>query len=112
MRSICITGIVRIASLLFLVTAGGRALAQGPPDIVWTAPDGAGTVTFSPGGQLLASAGSGTLITLRRAADGGFVRTLRDKSGINSIAFSPDGQLLADGRTNGSNLNLKMFRVS
>jgi WD40 repeat protein len=99
-------------TLLFLVLArSGPAWAQGAPSILWSSADGAGPIAFSLDGQFLASAG-GRSIFVRRAADGVLIRTIIDKSGINSVAFSPDGQLLAEGRTNGSSLNLKLFRVS
>jgi WD40 repeat protein len=106
----------RIAALgscmLFLsLVGGGRGWAQGAPSIVWMSADGAGVVAFAPGGQILASAG-GTSINLRRASDGVLIRSIRDKSGIGTIAFSPDGQLIADGRTNGSSFNIKLFRVA
>jgi WD40 repeat protein len=92
--------------------SGGRGWAQGAPSIVWMSADGAGAVAFSPGGQILASAGSGLYINLRRASDGVLIRSIRDKSSIGTVAFSPDGQLLADGRTNGTTGNLALFRVS
>jgi WD40 repeat protein len=98
--------------LLFSLALSGPVWAQGAPAILWQQADGAGTVAFSPSGQLVASAGGGTTIRLRRAADGVLVRSITDKSGINSVVFSPDGTLLADGRTNGSSSNLKLFRVA
>jgi len=88
------------------------AWAQGTPTLVWQANDAAGAVSYSRDGQLIADAGTGVTIKLRNAADGQLVMTIRDKSGINSVAFSPDGTLLADGRTNGSGSNLKIFRVA
>jgi WD40 repeat protein len=50
---------------------------------------------------------------LRHASNGALVRTIRDKSGINSLSFTPDGSLIAEGRTNGSSGgNLKIYRVA
>jgi WD40 repeat protein len=98
--------------LLLCPVLSGSAWAQGAPAILWQQADGAGTLAFSPTGQLVASAGGGATIRLRRAADGVLIRSITDRSGINSVAFSPDGTLLADGRTNGSSFNLKIFRVA
>lgn len=103
-------------SFVFGLTLGfvmaSEVWAHGAPTLLWQASDVAGTVSYSSDGQLIADAGSGVTITLRNASNGQLVRTIRDKSGINSVAFSPDGTLLADGRTNGSGSNLKIFRVT
>jgi WD40 repeat protein len=100
-----------IALLFGLVVATSVSFAQGPPTIRWQANDAARTLSYSKDGLLIADAGVGVTITLRSAPDGRLVRTIRDRSGINSVAFSPDGTLLADGRTNGSGSNLKIFSV-
>src|SRR5947209_15964101 len=94
------------AALVLSLLCVGRGWAQGAPAVIWSSADGAGTVAFSPGGQILAASGSGLFINLHRASDGLLIRSLRDKSSIGSIAFSPDGQYLADGRTNGSSFNI------
>src|SRR5262249_52355512 len=99
-------------AVLFFLALSGAARAQGPPSTIWSSADGAGTLAFSTDGQLLASAGGGTTIFIRQAATGALVRTLTDKSGINSVAFSPDRQLLADVRTNGSSFNLRVYRLA
>lgn len=108
---ISLAGAASLMLLLPLVLCRS-ASAQGAPAIVWTAADGAGTVTFSPTGQLLADNSGGTTIVIRNASNGALVRSIRDRSGIGAFAFSANGQLIADGRTNGTSLNLKVFRVS
>src|SRR5438132_248861 len=97
------------ALLLSLLNAVG-GWAQGAPAVIWSSPDGAGAVAFSPGGQILATAGTGLAINLHRASDGVLIRSMRDRSSIGAIAFSPDGQYVADGRTNGTTFNISLFR--
>jgi WD40 repeat protein len=59
--------------------------------------------TFSPDGQLLATAGSNGIIYLWRADDGRFLRTLEGHSGwIGDLAFSGDGTLLASTSADGT----------
>jgi WD40 repeat protein len=99
-------------AVVICLAAAGSAWAQGAPAIVWQANDGAGVVAYSRDGRLLADAGSGQIFNIRDAATGQLVRTIRDKSGINSVAFSPDASLIAEGRTNGTGSNLKVYRVS
>ena len=105
-------GLVSICLVLTGLATASVAWAQGPPAILWQTSDGAGTVAYSRDGKLIADAGAGVLITVRDAGTGALVRTIRHKSGINSLAFSPDGNLIADGRTNGSSGNIRIFRVA
>jgi WD40 repeat protein len=54
------------------------------------------SVSFSPNGQLLASASSDRTIKLWDPTTGELCQTLEDHSGwVQSVCFSPDGQLLA-----------------
>jgi WD40 repeat protein len=78
--------------------------AQGRPDIVWMRgghPDGVRSVSFSPDGSLLASAGGwdGT-IKLWRVSDGTLLQTYDQETvgGVLSIQFSPNGRLFGYGR--------------
>lgn len=99
-------------ALASAVAVAAPAWAEGAPAVLWQANDGATTVAFSKDGRLLANAGSGVSVTIRDAATGALVRTIRDKSGINSVDFSPSGALIAEGRTNGSSYNVKVYRVA
>ncbi|HRI18428.1 MAG TPA: hypothetical protein PL196_07895, partial [Burkholderiaceae bacterium] len=101
-----------VALAVGVASAPTPAWAQGAPAVLWQASDGATTVAFSKDGRLLANAGSGVYVTIRDAATGALVRTIRDKSGINSVDFSPNGALIAEGRTNGSSYNVKVYRVA
>ena len=56
------------------------------------------SVTFSPDGQIIASASRDNTIRLWNASTGDTIRTLRGhRNGVNSVAFSPDGQIIASG---------------
>ncbi len=101
-----------LGALIAVCSSGGLARAQGAPAVLWQASDGASTVAYSRDGRLVADAGSGVYVTIRDAATGALIRSIRDKSGINAVDFSPNGALIAEGRTNGSASNLKVYRVS
>ena len=100
-----------LATALALALAT-TASAAGAPQIRWQASDGAVTVAYSRDRRLIADAGSTQLIQIRNAPDGRLVRSIRDKSGINTLAFSPDSTVIAGGRTNGTSGNLKVYRVA
>jgi sugar lactone lactonase YvrE len=60
----------------------------------------ASSVSYSPGGQILAVAGTGSRLELRDAQSGEMLHVLNTMSsgGYQSVAFSPDGRILALGR--------------
>jgi WD40 repeat protein len=113
------TGTLTIAGQTFTVFQ--TAETEGAPDILWT---GIGhtaqvnAVTFSPDGQLLASASNDHTVKLWRVSDGALLATLTeliDPSGtthqdvVNTIAFSHDGTMLASGSTD---RHIKLWRVA
>jgi WD40 repeat protein len=59
--------------------------------------DGLYGVTFSPDGNLVASASCDRTVKLWDVASGRMVRTLSHGDEATSVAFSPDGTLLASG---------------
>jgi WD40 repeat protein len=68
------------------------------------------TVTFSPDGQLLASAGVDQIVRLYRISDGTLLQTLLGHTdAVRMVIFSPDGQLLASGGDDGV---IRLWRVS
>ena len=85
---------------------------QGRPDIVWIRNERAGSVdsvSFSPNGALLASAGGNT-IQLWRVSDGTLLRTLEGHTqDVHTVSFSPDGALLASGSRDST---IRLWRVS
>jgi len=98
------------------IAAPPCALAQGPPDVVWTGQAKSGyvyAVAFSPDGQIVATGdgvpaeydpdtgtfypGEGT-VSLWNAADGTLLQSrTEDQTEVSSVAISPDGQRLAAG---------------
>ncbi|MDX6499872.1 MAG: hypothetical protein QOG23_3132 [Blastocatellia bacterium] len=62
------------------------------------------SVAFSPNGQLLASGGPGSTITLWDVRARKELRTLSGHlfDVVSSVAFSPDGKTLASGNDNGT----------
>ena len=55
------------------------------------------TISFSPDGYMIASAGKGNLIKLWDTLTGQEINTFNHKSNVNSIAFSPNKYILASG---------------
>ncbi|MDP9159361.1 MAG: hypothetical protein M3O09_03920 [Acidobacteriota bacterium] len=102
----------RLLGSFLLVSFATICAAQGPPNIVWSIPDAAGAVVFSPDGQFVTHAAGGLFIRIRRATDGVVVRSIRDRSTINALAYSPDGTRILDGRTNGTSFNATVFRIA
>jgi hypothetical protein len=71
------------------------------------------SVTFSPDGDILASAGTGNDIRLWRVKNGSLLKTLSGDAvveGFVDLAFSPDGQSLASGSDTGNTVYI--WRVS
>ena len=61
------------------------------------------SLTFSPDGQLLASASSDHTVRLWQVSDGSLLRTLDSfTQAVNSVDFSPDGRTLAMGSADGT----------
>lgn len=95
-RAACPEGVL-LAALLTTTTLA--ALAQGPPDLLWTRAGhiGISSIALTPDGSVLAAASSGdNTIKLWTTPDGGFLRTLAAHYGaIHAVAISPDGALVA-----------------
>ncbi|OUL31314.1 hypothetical protein BV372_20345 [Nostoc sp. T09] len=67
------------------------------------------SVSFSPDGQMIASASDDSTIKLWQQ-DGTLVKTLQGHNlGVNSVSFSPDGQILASASTDKT---VKLWRVN
>jgi WD40 repeat protein len=67
-------------------------------------------VSFSPDGQLLASASADNTIKLWNPASGAELRSLSGhKDGVLSVAFSPDGRMLASA---GRERTVKLWDVA
>jgi WD40 repeat protein len=87
------TGEVR----LYALPPGGLPAPQ-PEHVLPAHADIIYALTFSPDGQVLATAGYDRLIKLWDVAGGKELRTLKDHSDtVYGLAFSPDGKLLASG---------------
>ncbi len=68
------------------------------------------SVDLSPGGDLVAVAGSDQVIKLIETATGRERHTLKGHSGIiRSVTFSPDGKMLASG---GSDDTIRLWNLS
>ena len=53
------------------------------------------SVAFSPDGQILATGGENSTVTLWQVSDGSMLRTINVGGQMSSLAFSPDGKTLA-----------------
>jgi len=97
---------------LILWTAIATGVAQERPDIVWMQGGHAiavHSVTVSPSGELIASAGADGTVKLWRMSDGALLRTLTGHEGdANGVAFSPDGSLVASAGADGT---VRVWRV-
>ncbi|MBI3844937.1 MAG: PD40 domain-containing protein [Planctomycetes bacterium] len=94
---------VSVFGFFLSVCAAATALAQGPPQIVWTT-DGhtsaVEAVAFSPDGFAVASGADqpDASAAVWRSSDGSPLRSfLPQDRGVRDVAFSPDGSRLAIG---------------
>jgi WD40 repeat protein len=113
----------RAAFLLAALVACLLAAAQGAlavaPTVLWTAPNpstfqsAVGSVTWSPGGTLVADGTGDRWVRLRRASDGALLRSViqpRHSDGVVRLLFSNDGRDLAVGNAAGAS-NYRVYEV-
>ncbi len=66
-------------------------------------------VIYSPGGQIIATAGGDSSVKLWRASNGTLLRSLRPGFQVYCLAFSPDGKTLVTG---GNGTSFRSWRVA
>lgn len=104
------------------ITRDSSRLASVTHQVVqlWTLPEGTEKrllghtdwvvgVSFSPDGQLLASASFDGTVRIWRASDGAFIRSISNPRQMRTVAFSPDGTLLAGA---GGDNNVYLWKTS
>ena len=108
------------ASLLLLLTTAGVASAQGPPQVIWVAPNpgglatSAGAVAWSPTGDIVATGLLDRWMRVRSASDGDETFAILQphrSGGVVNLTFSTDGKYLAVGNQSGTG-TFNVYRVS
>jgi WD40 repeat protein len=85
-----------------LVGGNGGAMLTSMDAGLLTSPAAITAMAYSPGGQLIATAGGDGAVRLWDAATQWPLRVIGDRpGGADSLAFAPDGQILASGSSHG-----------
>ncbi|MEH2271914.1 MAG: tetratricopeptide repeat protein [Nostoc sp.] len=88
----------RPASTCVDSTIKGGQLGSGVLSTLNSHSDRVNKVSFSPDGQIIASASYDKTVKLWKPADGTLFKTLKGHSDqVNSVTFSPDGKIIASG---------------